>query len=357
MNHEEKQQAETALTTVEPARGGLVRPIAGYSDIASAFQQYRELSEKILEDSDRIKIGRREFTKRSGWRKLATAYGVDLEVRPENVVVDRDEMGRILRATVYARATAPNGRFADGIGVSDRSERCCQGWPCTIKHREGTHCRADQFAVCLRSHFSNPEHDLVATASTRAMNRAAADLFGLGEVSAEEVTDEGHPPAPPPIASAELVAAIRELIPQTDLTEERICEGWGIGRLEELTEPRATASLQELRKRAGVEEPSEARAAADEPSASASTDQAAPAAIEHVDAIRALLWELSMDEMEICKVEKIDTLDAVTPTRATAILRRLEDIKAKRAKPVDDGQQALDRINELAADVTEKVGS
>ena len=66
-----------------------------------------------------------------------------------------------MRAEYVVEAKAPNGRSAVGVGIASIHER----------------------------QFSNPEHDIPATAHTRAKNRAFADLFGLGEVSAEEISD------------------------------------------------------------------------------------------------------------------------------------------------------------------------
>ena len=53
----------------------------------------------------------------------------------------------------------PNGCFADGWGNCSRGERG----------------------------FAHPNHDIPATAHTRATNRAIADLIGAGEVTAEEM--------------------------------------------------------------------------------------------------------------------------------------------------------------------------
>ena len=99
----------------------------------------------------------RKFLKRSGWRKLAFWYSLDLQV--ERIDLDRDENGVVIRAHVIARATHPNGRFADGDGGCSARERG----------------------------FAKPEHDIAAVAVTRATNRAISNLVGMGEVSAEEV--------------------------------------------------------------------------------------------------------------------------------------------------------------------------
>ena len=147
------------LATV-PISDALVRPAASVSAIEESFHEYQQLCTRLLTDDDIQHIGGKSFRKKSAWRKLAVAFGVSCEVRER--IYDRDDTGAILRAEVIVRATAPNGRYMDGLGVCDVSER----------------------------KFSKPQHDIPATAMTRATNRACADLFGMGEVSAEEITDE-----------------------------------------------------------------------------------------------------------------------------------------------------------------------
>jgi hypothetical protein len=78
----------------------------------------------------------------------------------------------VIEVTVIARAIAPNGRYRDGIGVCEIHDRCNRS--CMAGCR-GFH------------HYAHPTHDLVATAATRASNRASSDLYGMGEVSAEEI--------------------------------------------------------------------------------------------------------------------------------------------------------------------------
>lgn len=176
-----------------PARrgpGALLRPAASVDEIAEAMEQYQKLSERLLDESDyqtyQDRGQTRRFKKRSAWRKLAVAYGVSFERREYQE--DRDDDGALIRAACLFRAIAPNGRFADGEGVCDRHERCCDKG-CRRRHQ---HCPRAQGDDCdgLR-HFTHGEHDIPATAATRAKNRAAADLFGLGEVSAEEIQGQG----------------------------------------------------------------------------------------------------------------------------------------------------------------------
>ncbi|MGH2746154.1 MAG: hypothetical protein ACRDN8_27415 [Thermoleophilaceae bacterium] len=121
--------------------------------VVEGMRQYQRLPRDLLEPSDwqtEDKEGRpleRPFLKKSGWRKIARAFNLSFErVRSE---ADRDEHG-------------------DGYCSSE--EKRFQSW------------RGKQ----------KLENDLRATATTRAKNRAIADLVGMGEVSAEEIAAGGE---------------------------------------------------------------------------------------------------------------------------------------------------------------------
>jgi hypothetical protein len=149
-----------------------------------AIAAYQAGLNAVLDESDIQSFtdrrgGRHKFVKRSGWRKIALWCDLSLENR--GVEVDRDVNGKPLRARVVARASAPNGRYADGEGACDMGERP-----------------------------NMSEHDMLATAATRAFNRAISNLVGLGAVSAEEmdgtVPDPDQPPPYGPEAPPEMVA-------------------------------------------------------------------------------------------------------------------------------------------------------
>ena len=127
---------------------------------ASYMDAYEKACRAMLKAEDFQRINKREFIKRSGWRKLGVWAMVSAEIIEEREF--RNDSGQLVRARFKVRATSPNGRHMDGIGICDVTER----------------------------QFTHPEHDIVATAHTRAINRAFADLFGLGAVSAEEMTEE-----------------------------------------------------------------------------------------------------------------------------------------------------------------------
>ncbi|MBP9780275.1 hypothetical protein KBD33_06715, partial [Candidatus Gracilibacteria bacterium] len=93
--------------------------------------------------------------KKSGFRKLATAFGISTEIVREN----RINFEKYFVYEITVRATSPSGRY---------SEACAS---CASNEKE----------------FSHLENDVRATAQTRGTNRAIADLIGSGEVSAEEL--------------------------------------------------------------------------------------------------------------------------------------------------------------------------
>ena len=146
------------IELVEPENIALVRPVGDSEDLVKNMEMYQELCIKLLNENDWQIISGKKFPKRSAWRKLAVAYGVSF------TIIDRsmnwDDEGNLTSAEFVVRATAPGGRHSDGWGA------------CSVKERNAGR---------------KANHDIPATAETRAKNRAAADLFGMGEVSAEEV--------------------------------------------------------------------------------------------------------------------------------------------------------------------------
>lgn len=180
-----------ALARIEPSRLDIIQPIASADHARAVFQEYLQVRKTIVVADDIHNIQGKQYVKKSGWRKLAVVMGVSNEIVSRSY--DRDEQGRIVRAEVVCRAIAPNGRSWDGLGVCDFRERCCPvayGEECKNKAQKHYHCAAGCNGF---THFSKPQHDIPATASTRATNRACSDLFGFGEVSAEEITDNDEP--------------------------------------------------------------------------------------------------------------------------------------------------------------------
>lgn len=132
------------------------------SDAALKVQQqlaaaYDKACLSLIGPNDVQKEGGRTFKKKSGWRKLARHFNISSDV----VRVEREMVGNDFLATVTVRARGPWGQSAEAVGACGTDE--------------ATGRRTITIA------------DAIATAETRATNRAVSNLIAMGEVSAEEM--------------------------------------------------------------------------------------------------------------------------------------------------------------------------
>jgi hypothetical protein len=117
------------------------------------------LKAKLLNEEDYQTIVGKRYIKRSGFRKIAVYFGISDRILKEERT-QRDDGSFFWKIEV--EAYAPNGRSCVGVGACDSRER----------------------------KFAHTEHDVFATAHTRAKSRAISDLVAGGAVSAEEVEAE-----------------------------------------------------------------------------------------------------------------------------------------------------------------------
>lgn len=129
---------------------------------------YDAACRSLIGPNDVQQEGSREFKKKSAWRKLQRHFNISTEVR--SIAKERlaDEGGTFV-ATVTVRAVAPWGQSAEAVGA------------CATDEETGR--RTITIA------------DAIATAETRATNRAVSNLIAMGEVSAEEMS-KGSPARP-----------------------------------------------------------------------------------------------------------------------------------------------------------------
>jgi len=120
----------------------------------------------LIGDNDVQKEGARTFKKKSAWRKLARHFNISTGV----VRVERDMVGDNFLATVIVRATGPWGQSAEAVGAC------------------GTDEAVGRRVITIA--------DSIATAETRATNRAVSNLIAMGEVSAEEIGERKPSDAP-----------------------------------------------------------------------------------------------------------------------------------------------------------------
>jgi hypothetical protein len=222
---------EHALELIPPETRnvGLVRLVDTPEAIAAAWREFQALKAQLLEPHDYQEIQGRTFVKKSGYRKLAAAFGVSLTCIDE--VREDITGGWLWRITV--QASAPNGRHADGVAICASNER----------------------------RMSHPEHDTYSTAYTRAANRAIADLIGGGEVSAEEM--DGAQPQPRPRstprpslpvevvdpdapANPSQLQALRGHLNRIRKSEQQAATELGVSTLENLTRELAAEALRRL---------------------------------------------------------------------------------------------------------------
>jgi hypothetical protein len=155
--HFQKPSETTALRTLHTTSNEMLVDVA---QAKKQWQNYIDLTKELLVDSDYQEIGNKKFKKKSAWRKYARFFNIADRIVDERI--KRDEKGNVLEAIYIVEAQAPNGRTAQGIGMASKNEP---------------------------KKFFSKDHDIIATAMTRAKSRAISDLIGAGETSAEEVDD------------------------------------------------------------------------------------------------------------------------------------------------------------------------
>jgi hypothetical protein len=165
----------------------VVRALVTPDQAMARWNEYQALVKKIIGPTDIqsfVEDGKtRTFIKKQGWQKLATYHGIGIEMVGERLfhkhdpkiclrAVMPDKYGEIVDcgcavvgARYVVRATAPNGRTVEAIGLATFNEK--------------------------KARYTRVEHDLAGKAFTRASNRAISAIIGAGEISAEEARVTG----------------------------------------------------------------------------------------------------------------------------------------------------------------------
>lgn len=156
----------TALVPVEPPREfALADYLSSVNNPAAIAQQqqlaaaYDTACKALIGPNDVQKEGNREFKKKSAWRKLARHFRISVAASLDSVRVEITPDG--FTAFAVATASAPWGQSWTDVGA----------------------CGSDEAS----GRRTITTADAIATAMTRASNRAVSNLIAMGEVSAEEV--------------------------------------------------------------------------------------------------------------------------------------------------------------------------
>jgi hypothetical protein len=192
------EQESMSLTDLSDL--GFITPIATPTRLRAAFAEKQRLYAAILDESDYIytvaysENGRTKqniYTRRVDAEKAASAYNVEIRASPKKSGIVKlasalgiearrkmtkglpDDPAATYSYVVYEALHKRTGRSEEGIGWCDKTER--------------------------NGRISS--HDIIATADTRAYNRAILRLAGFGDVSADEIVpgaslDEGPANAP-----------------------------------------------------------------------------------------------------------------------------------------------------------------
>lgn len=161
---------KTDLVPREEEPQGALLPVARIEDLVAAMRTFEEVKRQLLTERDLYDPdGKGERIRKSGWRKLALAFGLSDEIVQEWCERDMDDPS-VFRWDYRVRVRARDGRTVEGVGSASSKER----------------------------HFAHPEHEVRALAHTRAKSRAIADMLGSGDLIAEELEEpspEVHPAA------------------------------------------------------------------------------------------------------------------------------------------------------------------
>jgi hypothetical protein len=172
--------------SIMPVGMTIVRPVVSAKEAVQAWNDYIELTKAILTDDDyyRTKNGKMA-KKKSAWRKYARFFSLTVLKESVTTNIREDADGRVIKAEVILEIQAPSGQRMPGTGICSLFERGHKEDKLNDKGQVSCKGPCDG-----RKHFNNPEHDIPATAYTRAMNRATADIIGSGETSAEELSED-----------------------------------------------------------------------------------------------------------------------------------------------------------------------
>lgn len=188
---------DASVPSAPDADNSLLQPVADAEEVVAVYDKFEEIKSELLDHgTDTTEIGDSIHVNKSGWRKMATAFNVSTSEVDKEKEVD----GRITRYRVKARATAPNGKTADGVAMCSSNESnftnkiADDNTP--LEEAERLADRPDRLVKVDGAWRELPMeeevdyHNLYAIAYTRAVNRAISDLVGGGEVSAEELEKE-----------------------------------------------------------------------------------------------------------------------------------------------------------------------
>ena len=190
---------KTELAVLEEPQEKPLVPVASAEDLVAAMKRFEEIKLKLLvPDRDTYTVEGVERIRKSGWRKLALAFGVSDEIVREDVVHDTTDPSYLCVHT-RVKAWARGGRTVEGTGTASSRER----------------------------KFAHLEHDLHALAHTRAKSRAIADMLGSSDlVAEEEIEPEMSTPKSTPVGPTSVPMKVPQGQQRVDAGQRAIVTGF-----------------------------------------------------------------------------------------------------------------------------------
>jgi len=189
--------SETQVEPSEPTPtrdNSLVQPVDDLEKVIEVYETFDRIKSELLDrEQDIVEISGNNHIKKSGWRKIATAFNLDVEI----LTLNKEISNGVFEVEAIAQATAPNGKFTTS------SSHCASNESNHMQKLEGVvdmgdpdhgWDKGDDDVVYVDGAWRRikpikaiNKHNIITTAETRAKNRAISDLVGGGEVSAEEI--------------------------------------------------------------------------------------------------------------------------------------------------------------------------
>lgn len=201
---EPKEVNEQPKPATPESNNTLITPASDIDEVVGLYEQFEQIKTQLIDrEADMTKIQGSLYIEKSGWRKIATAFNLTVDIVQSRMWEDNG----IIKAEVRARAVAPNGKTAvssamcasnesthmekiadDGASFEDAYQIAQGHVPGELD--EDKLVFVDSYWRLIKRPSEVNEHNILATAETRAKNRAISDCVGGGEVSAEEITKE-----------------------------------------------------------------------------------------------------------------------------------------------------------------------
>jgi hypothetical protein len=203
----ETKEGSMSTELIPTQKAEITRPLVSPEEARIAWAEYEKLKASIVSSSDVQKIEGKDFLKKSYWRKIERFFGLKLELLKETrewldaivtkeVVTKHRKDGSTYKKEVTNVTYYPKGEAPEGVGTKVIALAVSAYYRATAP--SGQYADGDGHCDTLEKGTINSIHNVIATAHTRAKNRAISDLVGGGEVSAEEVMGEIYDVTPEP---------------------------------------------------------------------------------------------------------------------------------------------------------------